>query len=35
VLTAGFLWIGFFPAPTLELMSVSIHALSNIFAIRF
>lgn len=35
VLTTGFLFIGFFPAPTLELMSVSIHALSDIFAVRF
>lgn len=35
VLTAGFLIIGFFPAPALEIVSASIHALSNVFAVRF
>lgn len=35
VLTAGFLFIGFFPAPILNIMSASLNELSNVFAVRF
>ncbi len=31
VLSAGILWIGFFPAPTLNLMTASINHLSRLF----
>ena len=34
VLTAGFLIIGFFPAPMLNIISVSLNELSNVFASR-
>jgi len=34
VLTAGFLFIGFYPAPILNIMSVSMQELGNVFAAR-